>query len=192
MEKNDIKSQLEKAKLFETLPGQKGAEAMTTDERTERAETEMRGQATASMAISPESLKKAEGQIQEEVEKGVREKMAGVMEKRETSRKGTENAREAEQMGTMREGMIRTSRAAEETKGAEESEGPSMREQQSQVPRRVDQAGKATQRPRLAQGRASTDQAGEAATKAATSVFKILALPLGSGIAAGFIAWWLN
>ncbi|MBI5421961.1 hypothetical protein HZA44_02405 [Candidatus Peregrinibacteria bacterium] len=194
MDTNDIKSQIERARLFETLPGQKKDETRTIDSMGKGAEKEALAR---SMAIAPESGKAAEGRIREGVEKGVREKMAGVMGGRESARMEREEARESQKMETVREGMIGASRAAEASKEAEESEmeeseEPSMREQQEQVPNRVDQEGKATQRPRLAQKRAPVEQETTPSSGALKTTLKTLALPLGSGIAAGLMTWWLT
>lgn len=197
MESNDIKSQIERARLFETLPGQKMPDTRPIDSLGKGAEKEALAR---SMAIAPESGKAAEGRIREGVEKGVREKMAGVMESRESARMEREEAKESQKMGAVREGMIgaaRTAEVSQETEATEaaemeESEEPSMREQQEQVPNRVDQAGKATARPRLAQKRPPVEQSTAPSAGALKTTLKTLALPLGSGVAAGLMTWWLT
>jgi hypothetical protein len=150
MDTNDIRSQIEKAKLpafgadMSVVP-----EVVVGNEVAQSMESESLIRKKIPLAPTEESLKKADADIRKGVEKGIRKEMIPLIASQEAGR--------GVRQGTGESGQ----REIERMEAATTPISPlSTRQAQQQVPKRVDQRGKAVQRPRLTEGRqpASTTQ----------------------------------
>jgi hypothetical protein len=143
MENDDIRSQLEKAKLpafganTSVVP-----EVVVGTEVSQSMENESLIQKNIPLAPTESSLRKADTDIRKGVEKGVRKEMVPLIASQEAGRIVSQGAGGSGQ------------REIERIETAATPLSPlSTRQAQQQVPKRVDQRGRAVQRPRLDQGR---------------------------------------
>ena len=175
MDNEDIKSQIEKARLTESLTAKTVVESSAAELVARQSGTEMRVRESVPLSMTPESQKKAEGQIRAGVEEGIKKQLAGVMGERGRTQAHEASANEESRMGGLREGMVQNTRRVEESEEGEEGEEgeePSMRESQSQVPKRIGQQGETVQRPRLAQSRMPSSPAQAIAKKGMSKALK--------------------